>query len=113
VVLVRLVEELVAHHPGVALRPVLLVQVGEPGVAQPGGQRHPPLRQVAVLGLQPVVVELPVGEAAGHVHELVRGRALAQLAAHRHREVQAEEDGDPEPDGRPGAGAVHGSATGP
>jgi hypothetical protein len=85
-VLVALVEELVADHPSVAGLPVVLVKVGKIGVGEPRGDRDPALGEIAVLGLDAVVVQLPVGVAARQVDDLIRRRALVVLAGNSQAE---------------------------
>ena len=51
-------------------------------------QRDEPLRQIAVLGIQPVVVERPVAVAGGDVYELVVRAAVMRDGEERHRDVE-------------------------
>ena len=70
-------------------------------------ERRPALGQVAVLGLEAVVVGLPVGVARGQVRDLVARRALAVGDAGRHPPVQAEGcGGEEEPAARFMAGRL-------
>lgn len=112
-VLARLVEELVAHDPDVALPPVGLVELRERPPVDHGRERDPALRQVPVLRLQAVVVKRPVGEAARHVRDLVGRGALVALAPDGHREMQPEEERDPRDRAGAEARQVHGAGSGP